>query len=230
MDSWSIAWQIASVLLAVLLAAWGFWGRTSAGWWCFTLATVPIAIVAFCAILRVGDMSTRMILGGLTGACVGACVFVGAIELLHVAAMAQATSSTSVEQKPMPSNSTPPVASATGDITTTNQSGGINNTGHLTINQEDTSVKRRMRDLLNSVDRKILYQVSQGHQRLNVRMQPFEFDQIQALISEDSSTSLVTVAAVGPVFSATINNGSLGTGQSGDQRNVALIISPEILR
>ena len=53
-----------------------------------------------------------------------------------------------------------PVATTTGEIRTTGQRGGINSTGALTINQEDKSPKRRMRDLLNAVDQRILYEVS----------------------------------------------------------------------
>ena len=86
-----------------------------------------------------------------------------------------------------------------------------------------------MRHLLNSIDQRILYQVARGSpQPLKVRMQPFEFDRLQALIAEDKS--LATVMNFGPVFTATIINGSLGTSQSGEQRDVILSVNPDISR
>ena len=130
------------------------------------------------------------------------------------------------------SSGKPPSPAGTGNITTTNQSGGINNTGNMTVNQEDRSPKRRLKDLFNMVDPRILATVSQGQTQLRVRMQPFEIDRLQALIAESGPNPTVTVTGYGSTFiDSMINNGSLGTSQAvHEQRQVLLAINPAILQ
>ena len=117
----------------------------------------------------------------------------------------------------------------TGSITTTGQSGGINNTGNMTINQEDRSVKRKLRDLLDSIDTRIIPNVESGQMQLKVRMQPFEEQRLQALIAQDGS--YVTILGYGRKFiDSTLMNGTLGPQYPvHEQREVILDINRSIL-
>jgi hypothetical protein len=120
----------------------------------------------------------------------------------------------------------------TGPITMNNQSGGINNFGTMTINQEDQSVKRRMRDLFNLIDPTILPTVASGQLHIVVRMQPFEISKLQSLIAEGGSTSPVVVTGVGGIMrNSLINNGTLGTTRAvPEQQQVSLNVDPGLLK
>jgi hypothetical protein len=224
MDAIGIGWIIATTITGALFAGCGLLTLQPARWACLAMSFLPIVAMFVISGPEVPTMASRVFLSLTIGAIAGGLFLVGTVELLHSKAEAQMTK----ENIP---TSPPPAPTSTGSITTTGQSGGINSTGNLTINKEDTSVKRKMRDLLDRTDGRILYSVSQHQTTLNIRMQPFEFDKLQALIAEDKSDKLVTVLDVGPIVHGnTINNGSLGPTQSVDQRNVRLSISPDILK
>jgi hypothetical protein len=219
---WIVAGLIAASLFSVAIsgdAIAAIWVR----WVCMALFMVPIFGMILVAGPGVQIGVSRVALSLLVGGITGVFLLTGALELLHSKAEAQVTQRT-VPASPAPS------LTRSGNITTNNQSGGVNNTGSLTINQEDKSIKRRMHDLLNLVDPRILAEVAQGKEQLKVRMQPFEFDRLQTLIAEDKSVSPVTILETGPIVHGnTINNGSLGTTQSVDQRTVVMAISRDIL-
>jgi len=124
--------------------------------------------------------------------------------------------------------STPPTA-ATGSITTTGQSSGIDNTGNMTIYQEDRSLKRQLRDLLNSIDGRIIPNVESGQVQLKVSMQPFEEERLQSLIARDGS--YVTILGYGRRFiDSTLMNGTLGPQfPVHEQREMILDINRPIL-
>lgn len=193
--------------------------RASWGWafW----AVLPVAAFALLSFSSGGDMTARNITLGSLGALLGAFALIWVGYLLDGGAKAQ--SSTSPEA-PVP----PPVIHAPNNqgIVTNNQQ------GNNTIIQEDRSIKRRQRDLLDSIDPRILSEVSRGQVDLKVRLQSFEVDRLQTLISEGGTKSLVNITGYGGVLiDSLINNGSLGTTQAVyEQRWVFLSIKPDILQ
>jgi hypothetical protein len=93
-------------------------------------------------------------------------------------------------------------------IITQGQSGGTNT---VTINQQDISPKRRLRDFFNLIDSRILAEVAAGKMDLKVRMQPFEIEKLNALISEVGTPPLVTIKNFGTRSEKSqISNGTLG--------------------
>jgi hypothetical protein len=192
---------------------------------CFLGAAGWSAIIGFMWLVTTPESTWARVTAGLL---LGAFVFVLVPQMIRMTYAQSAP-----PQGPAMSDQPPKSpTSSTGSITTTNQSGGVNNTGQLTINQEDKSPKRRMRDLFNQIDPSIMSAVTSGMYRLQVRMRPFEISQLQTLVAEGGSASPVSIAGIGPAqHGNTINNGSFGTTDASfEQRMVLLVINPTILQ
>lgn len=212
---------------------------SSLGWWLFVLSPVPLVIWDIAWVLVANPPDTvRRIISTVIGALAGAVMLFGVTEMLKHPASAQppnnqsgGTSSGSTTSVPDNKGIVAPdnkgiIAPDNKGIITQGQTGGENK-----IIQEDTSPRRRMRDLFNKIDPNILGMVEQGQYNLPVRMQPYEIKRLESLIAEAGSASDVTIRSVGPMMrDSTINNGSLGTTRSVPlQGVVSLVVQPTIL-
>jgi hypothetical protein len=193
---------------------------------CFVLAGISLGGVGFMWLVQTSTPLWQRVGAGLGIGCV---VFV-VLPLLTRGVWPDVAHA----QTPDSAASSPPNGehAMTGSITTNNQSGGINNTGTMTINQEDQSVKRRMRDLFNLIDPAILPTVASGQLHIVVRMQPFEISKLQSLITEGGSTSPVSITGYGVTMrDSVIINGTLGPARAVPvQQQVSLNVDPGLLK
>mgnify|MGYP001162626101 FL=1 len=116
-------------------------------------------------------------------------------------------------------------------ITTHGQTGGFNNTGdNLTVNFEDRSLKRRLRNLFQEIDPRILSRIDAGEMSITTRMMDYQFARFADLCAENGASELIDSADRGPTSrGATIINGSLGPTASGDQIPVQINLNSSIM-
>jgi hypothetical protein len=155
------------------------------------------------------SVTVRNIAAGLFGAVFGASAAIWSGYLLGSYRAVAQNRPTGEVTMPEPSQ---PGAAVNGPnnqgIVTNNQSGGTNN---LTINREDNSPGRRMRDLFDRIDPNIIGNVEQGRTHIAVWMQPFEINKLRALIAEAGTASDVTIDGLGRRdIDSQISNGDLG--------------------
>ncbi|MCM2476509.1 hypothetical protein HGO38_23980 [Rhizobium sp. CG5] len=111
------------------------------------------------------------------------------------------------------------------NITTINQSGGVNHTGDIHVYAEDKSLKQRVRSLFDSVDDRINYLIDTGHTTIRTRMADRHFNKLETLLNESGASDLfVSVDRGGSIYHSLINNGSLGpTGAEEHQIDVSMV-------
>lgn len=90
----------------------------------------------------------------------------------------------------------------------------------------DHGPKRKIRDLLSAINSRIVAYIDAGQLHLIFRSQPHDYDNLQALAND--APELLRIVNVGPIFSSTINNGSLGTTIAGPQRGVEIEATPAL--
>lgn len=197
----------------------GFWGAI------FWSVPVPFGVGLFLTTAPEVEMHIRNVTVGSLGALAGAAAAIWfSYVVTDLRASAQPAPPTA--EPSVPSAGAPPIyAPDNKGIVTSGQHG--NNT---IIQQEDRSIKRRQIDLLNRIDPRILDAVSSGTFELNVRLQPFEQRELQALEAEPGS--LVSITGYGgKLVDSMINNGSLGTTNAvHEQQWTTLRIDPAIAR
>ena len=100
--------------------------------------------------------------------------------------------------------------------------GGIQNTGD-NVSFEDTSPRRRIRDLFSTIDAR----VNSGTGRMVVRMEPHHLDTLRALVAEAGEDSPVKIGNIKQRYvESLINNGTLGITYAADEQ---LAVEIEIL-
>ena len=200
-------------------AGWRAWPEnqlTAYLWWIGGLLPILLICVMW---TRIGDQPKWAIKSVLS-------IVLVAIGALAGLATAEAVYPAAGKEPMLRSERPPPVPpiAGSGNIVTTNQSGGINNTGTLTINQADYSPHRKIRDFLNLLDTRILSLVSQGQAELNVRMQPNDVAKLNSLILEAGSSPGIQIQGLGRKFiDSAVMNGSLGPSQPVHEQTEVLI-------
>ena len=112
-----------------------------------------------------------------------------------------------------------------------NNSGTMTNScNNTTINLEDKSIKKRIRDLFSTIDSQINKVIDNGQTDISIRMQPSDLNNLRSLIAEAGADSPVQITGTGKsCIDCTLSNGTLGPqGAVHEQMQAFLHISPSL--